>query len=696
MAPRERATPALAGIALACVAVLVVLAGACASGSSEVRPSPALATSPAAGSAFEAIREGWRTPDRVNPATLRGAIESFLSRYPSDGLVPVARIYLALVAMRQEDFATADRQLALTAKVEPGAARDLWTVASARRLRLRGEPESAMEVLRPLIGKSVDPIGRAVFQEELTLSALATGRDYEAISYMDAWLRATTEDEKEQTTRGVTTIVERLPRDVLVGALQAMRAERTTYGYGVEIERILAERLVVIATSAGDAELARMLLDPDAGAIVVTGEAGVELGELATSRRGLNVVGGRTIGLLLPTDSPGLRDESADVLRGVMWALGLPRGVRSASAPPQREAAGSGAPSMCAPPEPAPALAEPAPGEGLRLVTRDDAGSADRTEVSLDELAGEGAAVVVAGLDEQTAERALHWGENHQVPVVALVPPRSGESPGKFGFVLGEARANVVKALGLAAATPSTSFRPRSGQGRRADSTSALPPVAGDVPSAGQPWVPIVDASELPLYPAEGGRLGDLTLLPPVSCDIPAARAGDPRFPIAQWEMQRTRAWLVSGSPACAHDVLGELSKAGARGVVGLTLEAAALLPHGPALRVLVASAGLIPESSATEARDDELRRFSATLGHATWWTALGRDAATLARVAVGRLPTDEASAPSVVAQRRVQSRDALAAARARLWSTDASGWSDAHTIRRTVCAIPAVESSGR
>jgi hypothetical protein len=445
-----------------------------------------------------------------------------------------------------------------------------------------------------------------------------------------------------------------------------MRAERTTYGYGVEIERILAERLVVIATSAGDAELARMLLDPDAGAIVVTGEAGVELGELATSRRGLNVVGGRTIGLLLPTESPGLRDESADVLRGVMWALGLPRGVRSASAPRRGAAADSGAPSMCAPPEPAPPLAEPAPSEGLRLVTRDDAGSADRTEVSLDELAGEGAAIVVAGLDEQTAERALRWGQNHQMPVVALVPPRSGESPGTFGFVLGEPRASVVRALALAAATTA------------------------------QAWVPIVDASEVPLYPAGGGRLGDLTLLPPVSCDIPAARAGDPRFPIAQWDMQRTRAWLVSGSTVCAHDVLGELSKAGARGVVGLTLEAAELLPHAPSLRVLVASAGIIPESAAAETRDDELRRFSATLGHATWWTALGRDAATLARVAVGRLPTDEASAPSVVAQRRVQSRDALAVARAPLWSTEAAGWGDSHTIRRTVCAIPAAELPGR
>ena len=114
----------------------------------------------------------------------------------------------------------------------------------------------------------------------------------------------------------MTAFVERLPKEVLVGALQAMRTQRASLGYGVDIERILAARLVQMATTSGDAELARMLLDPDAGALVVGGDAGMELGELATSRRGLNVVEGRTIGLLLPTESPGLRDESADVLRG--------------------------------------------------------------------------------------------------------------------------------------------------------------------------------------------------------------------------------------------------------------------------------------------------------------------------------------------------------------------------------------------
>ncbi|HEY8040133.1 MAG TPA: hypothetical protein VIF15_10085 [Polyangiaceae bacterium] len=668
MRPRDRSARAFA---LAAAAGALLAGGACAGGSSGPTPVPSLASSPGSAQAFEAVREGWRDRDEVNVAELRSRIERFLASWPGDGLVPLARVYLALVAMEQQDYATADRELALGQSLPPGSTRDLWTVARARRARLRGEPEAALELLRPLVGKNVDPLTRAVFEQELTLAALATHRDYEAISYMDAWLRASAEEDREQTEKTVSAIVERLPRDVLVGALQAMRTQRASFGYGVEIERILAQRLVQMATSSGDAELARMLLDPDAGALVVTGDAGAALGELATSRRGLNVVEGRTVGLLLPTESPGLRDESADVLRGVMWALGLPRGVRTLESQPPprtRSAAGAVGPQApCAPLEDAPPLAEPNPEQGVRLVTRDDAGSVDRTEVSLDELAGEGAAVVVAGLDAQTAARALRWGEAHAVPVVALVPPAEGQATDAFGFVLGEPRANVVEAL-----------------------ARALPALRGEGVA------PVVDASEVAGLPPQGGRLGALTLLPPISCDVPATRAGDPRFPVAQWDKDRTRAWMVSGSPSCTRDLVSELGAAHARGVVALTLEAAALPPHPAGLRVVSASAGVIPESAATDARDDELRRFDGTLGGASWWTALGRDAATLARVAVGQLPTGSASDPRAVTERRARARDLLAAARVRLWTTEATGWSDRHAMKRTVCAVEAPATAGR
>ena len=645
-----------------------LVCGACVGGKSEARPTATLATSPRSAAAFEGIRDAWADPEHTSPAALRARIEYFIARFPKDGLVPLARIALAFAALREGDFPAADGALAQTADVATGTTRELWTVARARRLRLGNDAEAALVLLRPLVGKSVDPLARALFEEELTLTAVATKRDYEAISYMDTWLRASTPDEKPATLTHVTAIVQDLPRDVLVGALQAMSRQRATLGYGADIERVLAQRLVTIATTSGDAELARTLIAADPQAFNVAGDAGAALGDLVTSRRGLNVVQGRTLGLLLPTDSPGLRDESADVLRGVLWALGLPRGSRSLpadagtaaiSATPATASTRVGAaPAACATLEPAPDTPEPKEEDDVHLVTRDDAGSSDRTEVSLDELAGEGAAMVIAGLDPETAARALHWGEAHGVPVMALVPPAEGTLP-SFGFLLGESRSAVLATL--AHAEPSL---------------------------LAETATPIADASELALYPPQGERLAGLTLGPPVSCDIPSTQAGEPRFPLSQWQEEKTRAWVVSGSPECSQDLVEELAGARARGAVALTLEAAALVHATAGLRVVSARAGIVPDVDPSDPREPEVLRFSASLGHAGWWTALGRDAATLARTALVALPVGSVSEPRAVAERRAAARDALAKARARLWTTESSSWEGDRTLKRTLCTV--------
>jgi hypothetical protein len=576
-------------------------------------------------------------------------------------MVPLAHVYLALVSLQLGDMKTADQQLAFGRDLPPGSTRDLWTVACARRARLQGKSDEALLMLSPLLGKNVDPVTRSVYEQELTLAAIATHRDYEAISYMDAWLRASAEEDLELTERTVAGLVEQLPKDVLVGSLQAMRAQRATLGYGVAIERILSKRLVQIATTTNDAELAQMLLDPDGGALVIPGDAGAALGELATSKRGLNVVEGRTLGLLLPTENPALRDESADVLRGVMWSLGLPKGVRgTGKAPSGRADAGATVgKAPCGTLEEAPALDEPDASDGVRLVTRDDAGMADRTEGALDELAGEGAAVVIAGLEPATAGRALAWGRARGVPVVALVPPDDASGSTDFTFVLGESRMRVIETLAKAA-----------------------PALASG--SVG----PVIDTSEADRFPAQGGAMGPLTLSPPVSCDIPPVRAGDPRFPLGIWARDGVHAWLVTGEPSCGSDLVSELSAAHVRGVVGLTLEAASMPAHAASVRVVTAVAGVVPSAAAGDVRSDELARFVDRLGPVGWWTALGRDAAVVARQALRSLPDKSASDPKAVARLRVQARDALASAKARMWSTEAAGWGAGHVMNRTVCAV--------
>jgi hypothetical protein len=661
--------------------------GGCGGGRGDSKPVAMLASSPQSAAAFEAIREALGDPEHTTPAALRAMVERFLVQFPEDGLVPRARVVLALADLRGGDLAGADAQLAMTSDVERGTTLELWIVARARRLRLGGDPEAGLALLRPIVGKSVDPLVRSLFEEELTLTALATHRDYEAISYMDAWLRASSPEEKPVTIAQVTAAVQHLSRAVLVSSLQAMSTQRVTLGYGVEIERILAERLVQIATTSGDAELARMLLEADPQALANAGDAGTALGELAASRRGLNVVEGRTLGLLLPTQSPALRDESADVLRGVLWALGLPRGSRMAPAAdagaPAATAAPAAAPNTCAALEPAPDLPEPTPEDTIRLVTRDDAGELARTEDSLDELAGEGAAIVIAGLDGESAAHALQWGEEHGVPVIALVPstgalaphagkagldrlrassgPPDASAPARtlFGFNLGEAREPVFDALAHAEPSLRTTIA-----------------------------APIVDASQLSLFPPGGGAVASLRLGPPVSCDMPSARAGEPRFPIAQWQHADTTAWIVSGAPDCAADAVNELEAARVRGVVGLTLEAASLLRETPGMRVVSARAGVVPETDPRDPRAEEVRRFTATLGRAGWWTALGRDAATLARATLLGTPVDSVSDPHAVAERRAAARAGLAAVHARLWTTESSGWGAQQTMNRSLCTV--------
>jgi hypothetical protein len=670
--PHRRRTARAAGGAAA-LALALALEAACGGGRAAPKPVAMLPSSPAAAAAFEAIREAWEESDRSNDIVLRMALRSrlerFLDEFPHDGLAPLAKVALALEAMSDGAMATAGAQLALVSDVPPGTARDLLTVARARRARLAGDPEGALALLRPLVGKIVDPLVRTIFEEELTVSALATHREYEAISYMDAWLRASAEDEKPATIARVTAIVQKLPREVLVGAIQAMSKQRANLGYSGDIQRILAMRLVQIATSTGDADLARTLLDAYPQAFAEAGDAGAALGDLATSRRGLNVVEGRTLGLLLPTASPPLRDESADVLRGVLWALGLPRGARAAPATRAATEPAASRPALpadagatfatCAPLEAAPPPAEPSGEDAIRLVTRDDAGSEDRTEASLDELAGEGAAVILAGLDARTAERALRWGEQHGVPVVTLVPPTEPGIVPLLGFVLGESRATVLAAL-----------------------VRAAPSLATDVVA------PIADASELAAFAPEGGRVDGLTLGPPVSCDEPPARAGEARFPIESWKSSKTHAWLASGSPECGAEVVTELAAARARGVVALTLEAAARLPSPPGLRVVSARAGIVPDCDPRDPRADELRRFSSTVGKAGWWTALGRDAATLARMALVGLPADLVSEPHAVSERRSTAHDRLASARARLWTTESSGFSADRSMKRALCTV--------
>lgn len=620
-----------AAFGLGAMGALLSVGAACSRSVKKAQPVASLSKTPEAAADFAPIREAWET------RTLKRAqLESFIAHHPKDGAVPLAKTYLAFILIDAGELIAADGMLGTISEMPAGTTRDLWTVARARSLRLHGAPQSALDSLRPLVGKIVDDQDREVFLEELALSAIAAHDDYEALAYLDAWLRGVGEEEKERVKQKITQILDSLERPVLEQTYRTMKARGTASGYGADTQKLVGERLSRIAVQTNDAALARWLVDVSGSSAAQTGgDAGLELGELASSRRGLATVTGRTVGLLLPTRDRELRDEAADVVRGVSYALDLPRMAGKE--------------------------------EGARLITRDDGTDLNSTRTAMEELAGEGAGVIIAGFDRPSADRAVTWSEESGVPVVLLAAPSRGKMPRRAAVVLGERPEREIVMLAEALV-------------RHGAKTSAF---VADTPDD--------EAAANALDPGLG-----LTLLPPVRCNIPLAEAGKTRFPIDVWWKSGARGWLVSGPSSCARDLLRDISRTASTSTtmttmpaVAITLEAGIPMNEVPRhIVVISAAAGVVPvlANRPEETRDEDIKSFMERFGNRpSYWTALGHDAGALAKAALAPLPKDTTTDATAVVQRRAIVQSGLLATRVRLWTSDEKGIDSTRVLPRSL-----------
>jgi len=626
---------------------------ACHRGEALGRPTASLSDTTGASRDFERIRVAWGRNDPAERPELRREIEAFCAAHPNDGVTPLARIYWALSLMDPPaDWPQAERRLGDLSPPRPGSAHDLYIVAVAKLRRFHHHPDAAFELLRPLVGTIVDVRGRALLQEELTFDALEAREPYEAIAYMDAWLRGASEEDRQASEAKVAVALGAVPEAALRGSLQAMRTSAKagqSHGYGIAIERLVGERLGQIAVERGDASLARWLLDPDAEAPSLGEEVAVALGQLATSRRGIGSVAGRTVGLVLPTTSTDLRDEAADVLRGVLWALEI-----------GGEASGQASPA-----------------QAVRLVTRDDGGDPGRVRAGLEEVAGEGASVIITALDGDASEQALEWAASSTLNVIVLATPRSlktrPDAPrAASGFSVGESWSAELRVLAAALAVHEAGT-PRPGTTRRTLTDRVATLADSEAASS------LVEAAATPGAPWES----------PLSCDTALKTAGESRFPLAAWEHAGVQRWLVAGSTACAEDLFRGIGRSSRRGVIGLTLEASEVVARPVAgLRLVTAAAGVVPLGSSPpeDPRAVDVRALVARTGaRPAWWTALGRDAAVLARMALSSLPLDSTSDVDEIARRRAVVRQALVDARAPLWTSDHEGFDATRNLPRSI-----------
>ena len=638
----------IALVTLACLVFGVACPG-CGKGPARLRPVASLADSTLAGTAFERIRAAWVRNDPVERPVLRRELDRFVAAHPTDGLAPLARIYAILSLMDPPaDWSDAERRLDALAPPPPGAAHDLYVVATAKLKRYHHQPEAAFGLLAPIVGHVVDTRARGLLQEELAFDALEAREPYEAIAYMDAWLRGASEEDRHTSEAKVAVALGAVPEAALRGSLETMRASARageSHGYGLVIERLVAERLGRVAVDRGDAALARWLLDAEAGDARLGEEVSAALVQLATSRRGIGSVAGRTVGLVLPTSSAVLRDEVADVLRGVLWALDIGRNDRGRSE------------------------------SAIRLVTRDDGGDAERLRLGMEEVAGEGAAVIITALDADTAAEALAWAASSTISVIVLSTPSPSGA-----------------AAGAAPPSPGSGFS--VGEDWNAE-MAAL--VGGLVGSAALPLLTSSRVATLADSEANAG-LRAATLArggswePPLSCDLAPTSAGESRFPIAGWQRTGVERWLVAGSSSCADDLLTGLRRAGEHGVMALSLEASAAKERGAStIRLVTASTGIVPLSlaSPSDPRVVDARAMVAQTGAADgWWTALGHDAATLARGALATLPPDTTADLAEIARRRARVQQGLIQAHAPLWTSELEGFDTSRTLPRTIRVV--------
>jgi hypothetical protein len=606
--------PLVALVTLAC-------ALACGGAPSYTRIEPRVASSTEAQQSLAKVQDAWMNLNRGTiKEVLRARCRGFLQAFPNDSAAPLVRVYLAIALLGGAEDRAVLALLSQNSGEREGTTRDLMDVVRGHLMRKEGRPEAALEITQPLVGKMVDPIARTLLLEEVTRASIESHRDFEVIATMDAWLQDATGDEHDRVRASIQELLNLVPEEVLESTYKTIRTKGKNAGYSLDIRRAIVTRMSQLALARGDAVLARTLLEGGGAA------ADTALQELASSTRGIRTVRGRTIGIVIPADDATRHDDAAEVVRGLSWALGLSESEATAR-------------------------------EGVRLVTRSASLSGTQFEQALEELAGEGASIVIGGFEEQAAARLLAWSVGVQMSVIALASPGDSVVPTR-GVILGESATQEAEALASYLTVQATPFS-------------------------------LVESRP----PAIQNAFKKRGLLSPTSigCDSADPGVSLARFPVAASDREG-HDWVVEGPESCLHEFALDFAKAfkaRSSGVVLTTLDTG--LPNPDVrlekVRFVTLATGILPSIRRLEEETDvEVRGYRVRFGsRPTYWSALGRDAGVLAKRATQPLPLDAATKDDAILHRRNIVEASLLAARQKFWSSDKDMVSSNRRLQRTL-----------
>jgi hypothetical protein len=568
------------------------------------RPEATLSANADAQAAFRALRAAWFSGSSSERRKLEPELRAFLVRFPRDEQSDAVRVLIAFDCVSRGSLQEA-RVFLASVRERVGAVHDFAEVGEAFALLRGGDADAAWSTLEPLAGKIVDPDERTVFSELRLRVAVDAHRYTRAVLAAEELLTEASPEARTSLEDMVRDLFQRAPKVDLLESLQSFDQAEPDDSAATParewLRKMLRERLVALAVREKDARLARTLLDA-APAALRTSDTGAKLAGIASGGQSAPLILGRSLGVVLSLGDADLRRRSASVAAGLARGLGLPD-----------------------------ALSKPG---SVHLISQDDGGSASGMLEALRALSAEGAAILVAGIDSDSADAAARFSEENDIPVLLVESPSTGAGAFNDAFLLGESAADEQSALDAEL------------------SRRKLQRVA------------------------RVGRAGE-------SCEAAAASATGTRFSVDEWRRERISALLVLGSAACANDVARELRGVGFAPGFALGLEAAEFVYSNDAPRQSFAlGAGVFPSSKRLDGS------ANSALPPVDWYEALGHDAALLSKAALDGFPDGRVDDTRAVHELHARAERALGTARASLWTSDARGFSDAHVLPRTLTII--------
>jgi len=252
--------------------------------------------------------------------------QRFLETYPTDPLAPIAELGLGQILLADGDNPGALTRFNRVAQSNDAATAERGRFYEGVALQLGGHPREALERLRPLVGRTVDPRETALLLRTVAAASEQIGERIAALEALDALVR---EPLEEDDRAAALQHIEALASTTLTAA-EASRAEEALPHSGAAWAPV-ARRALRDAFNAGDMARVRALgASLQAVNVALDEEASSML--LRASRPA--DVAPNVVGAILPLSGRG-REVGQRALRGLMLAAGVPANGPAAPGAPQ-------------------------------------------------------------------------------------------------------------------------------------------------------------------------------------------------------------------------------------------------------------------------------------------------------------------------------------------------------------------------